>query len=96
MASDSEFFAAFPARKARIRPPDDGEERQAFLQMGPHDSKRRRIIVVRVPDGQWKGALMPIPFLLFADETVEDTDETLMPLVQEIMLNARKANDNLR
>jgi hypothetical protein len=50
--------------------------------------------VVRVPDGPYRGALMPIPFLLFSTETVEDRDDVLLPIVHEIMLDARRANDN--
>jgi hypothetical protein len=51
------------------------------------------MIVARVPDGQFKGAVMPIPFLAFADEEIADTDETLLPILAEIMMGARKAND---
>jgi hypothetical protein len=33
---------------------------------------------------------MPIPFLLFADETVEDRDDILGPIFHEIMRQARE------
>jgi hypothetical protein len=69
------------------------EELEAeFLSLGPHKRDRRRIIVWRVPPGNpWydprKPLLMPIPFLLFGDETVEDNDEVLRPIMAEIMNN---------
>ena len=32
-----------------------------------------------------KNVILKIPFLLFADETIEDDDRTLAPIVHEIM-----------
>jgi hypothetical protein len=40
--------------------------------------------------------LLKIPFLLFADETVEDTDEVLLPLVHQIMVDAAKEHGMVR
>jgi hypothetical protein len=33
---------------------------------------------------------MKIPFLAFADESIEDDDDTLYPIVRDIMLDALK------
>ena len=96
MLADERFFAAHRDRKARIRLPLPNEEELAFHSLGPHDPNRRRILVLRVPDGQHRGMMMPIPFLAFADEEIADRDDVLLPIIHEIMLNARKANDNGR
>jgi hypothetical protein len=100
---DTQFFQQFPDRQARIRLPGRqlhrdqqravrylDEQELAFRQLGPHDVKRRRIIVVRVPADhpEYPNHLMQIPFLLFADETIADDDQTLLPIVNEIMLEA--------
>jgi hypothetical protein len=72
------------------------ENENEFISLGEHQRHRRRIIVWRVPrDNVYynpdKPAILKIPFLLFADETVEDTDEVLLPIVHEIMVDeARK------
>jgi hypothetical protein len=102
---DTQFFAQHPDRQARIRLPGKqphrdqqravrylDEQELAFRQLGPHDASRRRIIVIRVPADhpEYPNHLMQIPFLLFADETVEDTDAVLLPIVAEIMMNAAK------
>jgi hypothetical protein len=87
--TDLQFFAMHPDRTARIREPRLFEAVSEFDALGPHDRDRRRMIIVKVPDGPHKGMLMPIPFLLFADETVENTDKVLLPIVREIMENAR-------
>ena len=86
---DAAFFARHPARNYRIRPVAALEAVAEFRALGDHDRERRRMIVVRVPDGLHAGTLMPIPFLLFADETIDDSDETLAPIVREIMEDAR-------
>lgn len=91
--ADKEWFRRFPTRKVRIRSPAMGEATDEFRSLGPHEPSRRRMIVIRVPDGQFRGTLMRIPFLAFADETIEDSDEVLLPIVHGIMLDARKAND---
>jgi hypothetical protein len=100
---DIQFFRQYPDRRARIRLPHkqthiDGqravryldEQELAFRQLGPHDVRRRRIIVYRVPADHPTHAnhLMQIPFLLFADETVEDDDKTLLPLIHQLMMEA--------
>ena len=87
--TDDQWFNEHPGRLSRIRVPAPGEAAREFASLGPHDPDRRRIITVRVPDGPHKGMLMPIPFLLFGDETVENDDAVLMPIVQQIMEDAR-------
>jgi hypothetical protein len=105
--TDEQFFAAFPDRRCRIRPPSRAleidrqravryldESELEFRSLGPHDKNRRRIIVWRVPEGNpWydpvRRKLLKVPFLLFGDETVEDNDATLMPILNGIMEMAR-------
>jgi hypothetical protein len=96
MLNDTQFFIAHPDRLTRIRLPNPNEEEFAFASLGSHRADRRRILIQRVPDGPHRGMLMPIPFVLFSDESVEDTDAVLLPVIREIMLNAAKANDNVR
>lgn len=48
------------------------------------------MLVLRVPDGPHKGMLMPIPFLLFGDETLENSDEILLPVIAGVMREAAK------
>ena len=77
-------------RATMYRDENEGE----FLSLGPHNANRRRIIVWRVPEGNpfydpVRRKLLKIPFLLFADETVEDRDDVILPILHEIMRNAR-------
>lgn len=65
-----------------------------FRSLGPHNKERRRIIVWRVPEDNphydpLRQKLLKIPFLLFADETVEDRDDVILPILHKIMLQAR-------
>jgi hypothetical protein len=65
-----------------------------FFSLGDHNKDRRRILLWKVPpDNPFydpkKPAILKVPFLLFGDETVEDTDAILLPILHEIMLNAR-------
>jgi hypothetical protein len=62
-----------------------------FRSLGDHDRGRRRIILWRVPPDNYyynpdKPQILKIPFLLFQDETVEDTDEILLPIIHELMV----------
>ena len=64
-----------------------------FCSLGDHKKDRRRIVLWRVPmDHPFYKAEAPqilkIPFLLYADETVEDDDRVLQPIIAEIMRNA--------
>jgi len=66
-----------------------------FLQLGPHKRDRRRILVWRVPpDSPWysqmKQPLLKIPMLLFSDESVEDDDAVLLPMIHQLMLQKRE------
>ena len=100
--TDQQFFTQHPDRKYRIRLPVKqtvvDRQRSAhvvdeceleFMSLGPHKHDRRRIILVRADH---RGNLLPenrvlkIPFLLFADETVEDRDDILGPIVFELMV----------
>jgi hypothetical protein len=88
--SDEVFFKEHPDRRARIRRPLYEREYNAeFLSLGDHDFHRRRLIVVRMQPRGFPGRpLMPLPYLLFADETVEDRDDVLLPIVDELMKDA--------
>jgi hypothetical protein len=102
---DAQFFQKHRDRRARIRLPgvELGKDRQRavrylseselqFRSLGPHDPKRRRIIVYRTPADHptHPDHLMKIPFLLNSDETVEDRDDVLLPIVDQIMKDAAK------
>jgi hypothetical protein len=87
---DARWFARFPQRLTRIRSPGPGEAATEFATLGPHNTDRRRVLILRMPDGPFKGKLMPIPFLLFGDETVENEDAVLLPIIREIMGDAAK------
>ena len=71
------------------------ECRGEFWSLGPHDKSRRRIILWRVPkDNAFydpdNPQILKIPFLAFSDETIEDRDDVLLPIVHEIMLEGAK------
>ena len=53
-------------------------------------ARRRRILLWRVPKqspyyDKIHQPLLKIPFLAFADETIEDTDDVLLPIIEGIM-----------
>lgn len=88
---DRIFFKEHPGRRTRLRRPVDWEYQNEFRQFGMHEEERRRVIVARIPAGMAKRHnvdFMRIPFLLFADETVEDADEVLGPILDEMMQDA--------
>ena len=88
---DRMFFGEHRDRKLRIRPPVPGEYTNEFRQFGMHEEGRRRVIVQRLPAGVAKRHnidFMRVPFLLFSDETVEDTDAVLGPILDEMMRDA--------
>jgi hypothetical protein len=69
-----------------------------FLSLGDHKAHRRRIILWRVPSDNLyydpdKKPIIKIPLLLFSDETVEDTDEVLLPLIHSIMVDEAKKQE---
>jgi hypothetical protein len=105
MDIDEQFFQQHRDRRARIRLPGRelhkdsqravrylSEHELQFRSLGPHDVKRRRIIAYRTPADHptHPNHILKIPFLLFADETVEDTDAVLLPIVHEIMKDAAR------
>src|SRR5882724_3788321 len=98
---DIRFFTEHPSRRARIRLPRKelyrdqqrsvrylSESEMEYRHLGGHDPKRRRIIAYRLPADHpvAPNYIMKIPFLLFADETVEDRDDVLLPIVQGLMV----------
>jgi hypothetical protein len=74
------------------------EEEVAFRSLGDHQKDRRRILIYRVPEQNPLFAmlskkmgdvpLLKIPFLLHADETVENRDDILLPIIDELMRDA--------
>jgi len=106
VSTDAQFFADHPTRRAHIRMPGgptiQRDQQRAvrylseceleFRSLGSHDKSRRRIIAYRLlPDHpQAPNHIMKIPFLAFADETIEDNDATLLPIVDGIMKQAAK------
>ena len=99
--TDEQFFTTFPDRRARIRLPGReqhidkqravrylSECELQFRSLGPHAEQRRRIIVHRLPADHpsHPNHLLKIPFLQFADEKIEDTDQVLMKIVHDLML----------
>lgn len=86
--ADAEFFATWRDRMTHIRKPFIGEHMAEFQSLGFHDIKPRRILLTRVdferkplPDNK----VLKIPFLAFADETIEDHDDILLPIIEGIM-----------
>ena len=67
--------------------PELGERWSEFQQLGPHEKSREKMLVWKVPPGSGMavGQILAVPFLQFADETIEDTDEILLPILDEIM-----------
>jgi hypothetical protein len=103
--ADARFFLQHPDRQARIRLPGRelhkdqqravrylGESELQFRSLGPHDPKRRRIIAFRTPADHpsHPNTILKVPFLAFADETIEDTDAVLLPILAEIMMQAAR------
>lgn len=86
-----QMLISLPSRQVEPVPESQGE----FWSLGEHDRSRRRILVWRVPehhpDYDPKNVkILKIPFLLFGDESVEDTDAVLLPIIHQIMLDAAK------
>ena len=70
------------------------ECRGEFWSLGPHDKSRRRILLWKVPAtnpmyDKKKPQILKIPFLAYADETIEDTDAVLLPIIHELMEGAK-------
>ena len=72
-----------------------GEMEREFRTLGPHKKDRRRIILWRIPQDNpfydpKKPGILKFSFLAFTDETIEDTDAILLPILHQIMEDARK------
>jgi hypothetical protein len=96
--ADSDFFRRYPARLYHIRHVYNGECNSEFLTLGMHEERRRRVILTKVDAFQQSlpdDKLLKIPFLAFSDETIEDTDEILFPIVRDIMLEALKGQPDI-
>ena len=88
--SDKMFFERHPERQAHIRLPFQGEAAGEFFSLGDHQRTRRRILIWRVPrDSPYydavKQPILKVPFLTFEDETIDDTDDVLLPIIATIM-----------
>lgn len=93
--ADEGFFKKYPSRATRIRKAHEHESIGEFWSLGPHERNRRHIIMWRPMPGhpsykKEKCPLLKIPFLAFADETIEDRDEVLLPIIAEIMKDERE------
>ena len=87
--TDELWFEQHPDRKAMIRAAGAHEKQAEFNSLGLHDAKRRRIICLKAWNRDVRravGPVMRIPFLQFADESIENSDEVLLPVVHEIMM----------
>lgn len=91
--ADGTYFRQHRDRFFHIRNAYKDECRGEFFSLGYHEENRRRIILCRadymmrpLPDNK----LLKIPFLAFADETIEDDDDTLFPIVRDLMGDALK------
>ena len=66
-----------------------------FWSLGDHEKSRRRILLWRVPESHpnynpKEVQILRIPFLLFSDESIEDTDAVLLPIIHQVMQDAAK------
>jgi hypothetical protein len=94
MTPDEQFFATHKDRQCHIRTAQPGESEREFRALGPHDVSRRRILLWRLPADSPIGAgkVADFPMLAFGDERIEDTDAVLLPILNELMTNARAAD----
>ena len=90
--SDREYFQTHRDRKTHIRKCFMSECESEFQTLGYHERDRRRILLTRVdferkplPDNK----VLKIPFLAFADEEIADRDDILLPIIDEIMKDAK-------
>ena len=93
------FFKQHPDRFTHIRLPKGPECFAEFRQLGDHLASRRRILLWREPsDSPYynpnRPRILKLPFLAFADETIEDSDKNLLPILHEIMITARRKMNN--
>jgi hypothetical protein len=90
---DANYFRRYPDRFYHIRNAYKDECLGEFWSLGPHEEKRRRIILCRVdamsrplPDNM----VAKLPILAFSDESIEDNDDVLFPIVRDILADALK------
>ena len=89
--SDEQFFKVYPDRQARIRMPEPYNEcHREFHSLGDHPAHRRRFRLYKVlkenpMHDPKRPQILKIPFLAFADETIEDRDDVLLPIISTIM-----------
>lgn len=90
--TDEQFFSQHPTRKTLIRPARDGEFRGEFASLGQHDATRRVVLCWRSDPqpGFSRGMIMKTPMVLFGDETVENEDSVLLPILHQLMADAAK------
>jgi hypothetical protein len=79
-------------RQRRVRYVEECEAE--FMALGSHNKGRRRLLLYRVPRDNPhynpnKPPILKVPFLAFADETIEDDDAILAPILHGIMEDAR-------
>lgn len=89
--ADQRYFLDHPDRKAHIRNAYSTEMQGEFWSLGEHDRNRQRVILLRADnDGNFlpDRKVLKIPFLAFADESIEDTDAVLLPIVKQMMAEA--------
>jgi hypothetical protein len=96
---DAVFFMQHPARITHIREPKGAECFVEFRSLGDHLASRRRILLWREPvDSPYydpaKPKILKVPMLAFGDETIEDSDETLLPILHGIMIDAGRKMNN--
>jgi hypothetical protein len=90
--NDEQFFRQHPDRQSRIRKSFGDENESEFMTLGMHDRNRRRIIACKVPENARTspGKILKISFLTFGDESIRDDDETLLPIINELVMDAAK------
>lgn len=77
-----------------IRSAREGEYRGEFASLGPHNADRRRVLCWRADPqpGFSRGMVLKTPFLLFGDEEVANEDSILLPILRDIMEEAKRAH----
>jgi hypothetical protein len=91
---DACFFFEHPGRQAHIRTPFGNEMQGEFWSLGDHDKNRRRVLLWRVPADNphfdpKKPQILKMCLLAFSDETIEDDDAILLPILHKMMVNAK-------
>lgn len=94
--SDKMFFERHPERQAHIRLPFQGEADGEFFSLGEHNRTQRRMLIWRIPrDSPFYHAeqqpILKIPFLAFLEETIDDLDDVLLPIIATIMQEQAQA-----